>query len=197
MRALYHVLLAGAGGGLLGALDAAVGQPPLDARSLALSAWLGFGSLAVLAMPVGFLQALVLHAWQRVAAKTAARQWDVLFGSAGTELRRRRVVQAHAIVVVSGVLLVVVLVGTFVGDSFFGTIQIASLRRLLLLGTVAAVVSGAALAAALAIPLATLVFTRLDAGLGLPWPRSAALRFALFVMVPSVAVSAPILARYG
>lgn len=187
--AVYHCVLAGVTGTIVGAVDGAF-------RGVQLG-FVGAGLVGGLLLLWGALQGVVVHLGQAVVSKTALPAMWRRATTSDRDADRQPVVRFHALLI-TGIGLGALIQHAFVLYlTWARNIKDEALHFDLTvicfgLGLAALLLCAPLLAVAVARPLA-----RLDARYGLPFPKWRALRYWLYVVAPTVAALWPMFTVYG
>lgn len=191
-----HVALAATTGLLIGMADGFV-----SARAAGHNGFLGLlfggGLLGLVGALVGLVQSPVAHFGVKALERSGfIRRWRAM-NSTAPDADRGPIIELHAwmanAIVVGGTLVF----GFAIFMKASAAIKEPSLRNAVLVMAVAIAVVVMALAAVLNQGLARKVMARVDAAIGLPFPKSSLLRYAFFVALPVGAILVPMYVIYG
>lgn len=200
-RSLNHIALSSAAGGLLGGLDGALSARGQGALALATGIWVGIGTLALLAVPLGVVQALVEAALGRSVPERLTREWRELVTRASRGGQESFLIRAYAGAALCAGALAFVVSMTWVIDAGLAAIQDFRLRRILLVLAVGILVAVAALLLLVLEPPLSRLLVGIHRRGGSWWSTLSADRFVVhvsfFVLLPSFGIAAALLSRYG
>jgi|GEM_PF-2321552 len=191
-----HIGLAATTALLIGIVDGFVSARG-GQHGVVVGALFGGGLLALVGALVGLIQGPVMYFTGGLLEKSGLlARWQAM-NTADPSADRDPVIDFHAwittVIVVGGV--VVGGFALFMGAST--AIKEPSLRNAVLIMAVAIAVGTMALAAGLNQSFARALMRRVDAKLGLPVPKSSALRYLIFIALPMGGVLIPMHAIYG
>jgi len=191
-----HVAIAATTGWIVGAVDGF-----FSARGADSSPWLGalFGAglLALVGGIVGLVQGLVIRVGHRLLARRGiVDRWRAMTSPDRAD-DREPVIDLHARIIVATLVGGTLVLGFAVFLQASATIKEPSLRDVVLVMSVAGVLAVMAVGAAMLMPLARRLLTRVDATIGLPFPKWQLLRYVIFVAAPTGAALIPLYVIYG